>query len=165
MTAHKLIALLVGFLAPAVAQAAAAQSQPTTAQASPVELVGDVRHDRIVIVDGQQKHELVEPKTVVPGDKLIFTTRYRNVGSAPVTNFVVTNTLPSAVSVTAESAAGLTVSVDGGKSWGTLASLTLADGKGGRRAASPGDVTHVRWIIPAIQPGANGALTYQAIVR
>lgn len=165
MNAHKLLAFLATLLTPAIAQAAAAQAQPATAPASPIELVGDVRHDRVTVVDGQQKHELVEPRTVVPGDKLIFTTRYRNVGKAPVTNFVVTNPLPSAVAMTSDSAASLTVSVDGGKSWGPIAGLTVADGKGGRRAAQASDVTHIRWVIPTIQPGANGALTYQAIVR
>jgi hypothetical protein len=101
----------------------------------------------------------------VPGDKLVFTTRYRNSGTQPVNDFVVTNPLPGAVMLAGEEADQHTVSVDGGKTWGKLATLTVDDGKGGKRAATAADVTHLRWVLPLLQPGANGALTYHAIVR
>jgi uncharacterized repeat protein (TIGR01451 family) len=163
MISRKLLAFAALVAVPAVAYAAPAA--PAATPASPVELVGDVKLDKVTVVNGQTRHELVAPTTVLPGDHLIFTTRYRNTGRIPVTNFVVTNPLPSAVAATAESAAALTVSVDGGKTWGALATQSVGDGKGGRRRAQAGDVTHIRWIIPAIQPGASGALTYHATVR
>lgn len=66
--------------------------------ASPVSLAGDVKAVKIVTAaDGSERTELVEPGTIVPGDRLIFGTDYANNGSAAVTNFNVTNPLPSAV--------------------------------------------------------------------
>lgn len=133
--------------------------------ASPMQLVGDVKVDKQVIENGQTKHVLVAPDVVVPGDRLIFSTRYRNTGAEPVKDFVVTNPLPAGVMLADSGAAVQTVSVDGGKSWGKLPTLTVADSQGAKRPARPGDVTHVRWTLPLIAPGASGTLTYNAIVR
>ena len=83
----------------------------------------------------------------------------------PATNFTVTNPVPAAVIVTAESAAALVVSVDGGKAWGRLSALSVANGKGGRRPAQAADVTHVRWTIASIPPGGSGRVEYHALVR
>ncbi|MBO9623857.1 MAG: hypothetical protein J7500_14205 [Sphingomonas sp.] len=130
----------------------------------PVVLEGGVKLEKSVVENGVAKPVLVEPKVVVPGDRLLFTTRYANKGTQGVSNFVVTNPLPAAVRLAPEGAAGLQVSVDGGKSWGTLASLTVAEGTG-RRPARADDVTHVRWTIPAIAPGGTGTVEYHAIVR
>lgn len=157
------IAAIVSFLA---AAPVAAQPAPApAAAASPVELVGSVQLVKITEVNGQKQQELVEPKVVVPGDRLVFTTRYRNAGTQPVNDFVVTNPLPGAVMLADEDADQHTVSVDGGKTWGKLAALTVADGQGGKRPATAADVTHLRWVLALLQPGASGALTYHAIVR
>lgn len=147
-------------LLPALFAATAAGAQP-----APVKLDGAVELEKTVIENGRSKTVLAEPKVVLPGDRLLFTTRYRNDGTAALQNFIVTNPVPSGVAVADASAAALEVSVDAGKAWGRLAVLTVADGKGGRRAATAGDVTHVRWMIPAIAPGASGAVQYHAVVR
>lgn len=139
---------------------AAAQSTP-----SPVTLKGDVMLEKTVTENGVSKIELSEPKVVIPGDRLLFTTRYRNEGAQAVTNFVVTNPLPSAVALTADGAQGTEVSVDGGKSWGQLGGLKVAGTPGAERAATTADVTHIRWTIPAIAPGASGEVQYHGIVR
>jgi len=135
------------------------------APASPVSLVGGVKLEKTVTENGAQKTVLSEPKVVVPGDRLLFSTDYRNDGAVPVTNFVVTNPLPSAVTLAPEAAASTEVSVDGGKTWGKLADAKVSDGKGGLRAATTADVTHVRWTIAAIAAGGSGTVGYHAIVR
>ena len=119
--------------------------------------------DRTVTENGTTRHVLVRPDKVVPGEHLVFTTSYRNSGTRPIQNFVITNPLPPAV-VLADAGDG-SVSVDGGAHWGTLAALTVADGKGGRRPAAPEDVTHLRWIIAQIAPGSAGTVEYHATVR
>ena len=134
-------------------------------QPSPVALKGIVQLEKTVTVDGKSKVELVEPKVVVPGDRLLFSTTYRNEGAAAVTDFVVTNPVPGAVTVSADAASAVQVSVDGGKTWGLLAALKVSDGKGGVRAALAEDATHLRWTIPSIAPGASGTVEYHAIVR
>jgi uncharacterized repeat protein (TIGR01451 family) len=150
-------AAMVAMAGPALA---AAQSTP-----SPVTLKGDVMLEKTVTENGVSKVQLVEPKVVIPGDHLLFTTRYHNDGAQAVTNFVVTNPLPSAVALASDSASGTEVSVDGGKTWGQLGSLKVAGTEGTPRAATAADVTHVRWTIPSIAPGASGEVQYHGIVR
>lgn len=135
------------------------------AQSAPVELLGDVKVDRVVIENGTEKHILTEPGVVVPGDALLFTTQYRNAGTVAIRNFVVTNPLPEAVSLSADGADKLTVSVNGGKTFGKLAALRVAGADGKARPAQAGDVTHIRWILPVLAPGGSGALSYHATVR
>ena len=62
---------------------------PAAAQERPVKLESDVHLLRPANEGGEA--QLVEPQGVVPGDTLVFTTRYRNEGSKPVTNFVIVN--------------------------------------------------------------------------
>lgn len=150
-------AAMIAMAGPALA---AAQSAP-----SPVTLKGDVMLEKTVTENGVSKVELAEPKVVIPGDRLLFTTRYRNEGAQAVTNFVVTNPLPSAVALSGADAPGTEVSVDGGKTWGQLGALTIAGSEGTARAATAADVTHIRWTIPAIAPGASGEVQYHGIVR
>jgi uncharacterized repeat protein (TIGR01451 family) len=135
------------------------------AQTNAVKLAGEVKLEKVVVVDGAEKVTLVEPAVVLPGDRLLFSTRYENSGAQNAENVVVTNPLPGAVALANDSAAGLSVSVDGGRSFSQLASLTVADGKGGMRPAQAADVTHVRWVLATVAPGAQGTLTYHAIVR
>lgn len=150
-------AIMVAMAGPALA---AAQSTP-----SPVSLKGDVMLEKTVTENGASKVQLVEPKVVIPGDHLLFTTRYHNDGAQPVTNFVVTNPLPSAVALASDGAQGTEVSVDGGKTWGQLGALKVTSAEGAPRAATAADVTHVRWTIPTIAPGASGEVQYHGIVR
>ncbi len=155
--------LLVAFAAAAVAAFTGSAAQAQAAQ--PIQLVGDVKLDKVTVVNGKETHALVEPKVVVPGDHLVFSTKYRNAGTAKVDNFVVTNPIPAGIQLAADGADKLDVSVDGGKSWGKLATLKLTDAKGVQRAAQAADVTHVRWVVPSVAPGASGVVTYNAIVR
>ena len=150
----------------ALALAFAPATLSAAAPASPVTLRGEVKLEKTVIDNGVARTTLVAPDVVVPGDKLLFSTAYNNAGVAPAVNFVVTNALPSGVALAPDAAAANhEVSVDGGKSWGKLAALKVADGQGGMRAALSSDATHVRWTLPVIAPGASGTLKYHAIVR
>lgn len=159
MKQNLIASLAAAFLMTFAAPAAFAQD------AAPVELKGEVKLDKVVVENGKERHVLTEPKVVVPGDRLVFGTTYRNVSGKPVKDFVVTNPLPAGVMLAPEGAEAQTVSVDGGKTWGRLVALTVADGNGGRRSASAADVTHLRWTLAEIAPGASGSLTYDAIVR
>ena len=152
-------------LAAFTALPAAATQAVAEPAAGPVSLSGDVKVDRTVTENGQPRHVLVQPDKVVPGERLVFTTSYRNSGTRPIQNFVVTNPLPPAVALAETGSGDYLVSVDGGAHWGPLASLTVADGKGGSRPATGADVTHLRWTIPQIAPGASGTVEYHATVR
>ena len=140
---------------------------PATAFAAPgaVVLKGDVKVETTVVEKGVEKTVLATPKVVVPGNRLVFSTSYRNESATPVQNFVVTNPVPEGIAVAAPDAASLTVSVDGGKIWGKLAALAVKDAKGVARPAQATDVTHVRWTLATIAPGAAGAVAYHAVVK
>ncbi|WP_232725743.1 hypothetical protein [Qipengyuania seohaensis] len=146
-----------------------AQEDTLTEAPSPtgsVKLSGDVMAVKVIADDtGAERTELVKPDLIVPGDRLVFGTDYANEGSEAVSDFVVTNPLPSAVRLASDADAGLTVSVDDGTSWGTLSSLSVTEDDGSVRSATHADVTHVRWTIASIAPGASGRLEYPAIIR
>lgn len=136
---------------------------PVLAQ-STVALKGDVKVVRQVVADnGQTVEQLEDPNQVLPGDKLVFTTRYTNGSDKPVDDFVVTNPLPAPVKLAKVDS--FEVSVDGGKTFGALPALKAAGADGKPRAAELGDVTHVRWRVASIAPGASGEVKYFAEVR
>lgn len=155
-----MVAALMIFGAAAMPLAAQAQDQ------SPVTLKGEVMAVEISVdSDGNETTKLVEPGVIVPGDRLMFGTEYANNGAEPADNFVITNAVPAAVRVAPDAPADLVVSVDGGKSWGTLESLAVTNEDGTERAAKHDDVTHVRWTLTSIAPGADGRVEYPAVIR
>ncbi len=151
------------------AAALAVPAAPLAAQqtASPISFTADVKAEKTVTgPDGKTRIELVDPDMIVPGDRLVFGTDYTHAGAEPVTNFSITNPLPEAVRLAPDADPALEVSVDGGKTWGKLAALTVTDADAATtRAAAHADVTHVRWVLPTIAPGEKGRLTYPAIIR
>lgn len=121
---------------------------------------------QVTAADGKQKIVREDPKLVTPGEKLLFILDYKNEGAAPADKFVVTNPIPSSVTFVASDAAGADYSVDGGKSWGSLASLKVKAADGSLRPANASDVTHVRWVFAkAIPVGGTGSLSFRGVVR
>jgi uncharacterized repeat protein (TIGR01451 family) len=115
---------------------------------------------------GKTKVVLEAPKIVVPGDRLVFMLHYVNKSNATTSNFIVTNPLPEAVQYQGAPAEWAQVSVDGGKSWGQLATLRMRERDGSIRFARAEDVTHVRWAVKDKVPvGARGTLSFRGIVR
>lgn len=146
--------------------ALAALLSPAMAHANDVALTSAVFVEKTVLTDGQQKIVLEEPSLVVPGDKLVFVLNYRNKGATPATDFVVTNPMPGAVAFQSSPDQAAVVSIDGGRSWGTLSSLKVKESDGTVRGARPEDVTHVRWTFAkAIPAGQGGKLSFRGVVR
>jgi hypothetical protein len=136
------------------------------AQDQAIALEGDVKAVKTVTdAAGNTDTQLVKPDLIVPGDRLVFITSYRHTGAEKADNFVVTNPLPKAVRLASDADPDLTVSVDGGESWGKLADLTVAAEDGTPRAAEHSDVTHIRWTLAVVNPGDAGELQYPAIIR
>lgn len=160
MTKFNLIALL------AAAALALPLSSLAAQPANPVSLSGDVKAVKVITdAEGTERTELTAPTTIVPGDRLIFGTDYANDGNEPVSNFTVTNPLPAAVRLAPDADPALDLSVDGGATWGKLGALKVTNPDGTTRPANHADVTHVRWVLESIAPGAKGRLTYPAIIR
>jgi uncharacterized repeat protein (TIGR01451 family) len=116
--------------------------------------------------DGKPRLVREAPKLVVPGEKLLFILNYKNEGMAPADKFVVTNPIPASVAFVASDTLGAEYSVDGGKAWGSLASLTVKTADGSLRTATGSDVTHIRWVFAKPIPvGSSGTLSFQGAVR
>ena len=131
----KCCAIIAAFAVPGIAVAA-----------NNVTLSSDVFVERkIEKSDGKTAIVLEQPKTVLPGDNLVFVVKYKNVGNAPATDFSVTNPLPEAVTFNGTSDGNEIVSVDGGKNWGPLSALTFKRKNGEVRPALLSDVTHIKW--------------------
>lgn len=170
-----LYAIALGFsmvivTATAVYSSAYAQS----AAANQVSLSSEVFIERTEIAeDGTEKTVLKTPADVVviPGDKLKFILSYNNSTGEAVNQFKATNPIPSAVVFTDVREDWAQLSVDNGKNWGKLETLTVevvdeTNGTTVTRAASNADVTHVRWVFDvAMANGASGKLSYRGIVR
>jgi uncharacterized repeat protein (TIGR01451 family) len=152
----RLIIALFLILSPALAHAADA-----------VALDSSVFVERLVTAaGGKSRTVLEEPKIVTPGDRLVFVLQYRNTGSQPAKDFIVTNPMPGPVAYQGTNDAFAQVSVDGGRSFGALAALKVKDMDGQMRAARAEDVTHVRWALrDPIAAGGQGKLSFRGIVR
>lgn len=138
-------------------------SAPAQAAGS-LALKSDVFVERTEVADGNPRVVLAKPDAVVPGDRLVFVLQYRNVSRAAASGMVVSNPMPQAVAY--QDAEGGEVSVDGGKSWGTLSALRIRTVAGAWRTARPDDVTHVRWQLAGNVPaGAGGKLRFRGTVR
>jgi uncharacterized repeat protein (TIGR01451 family) len=107
-----------------------------------------------------------ETKRVTPGDRLIFELSYRNGGAEPATGFVITDPIPAAIAFAGDETAGAIFSVDGGRTWGPLAALRVAQPNGGSRPAGLSDVTHIRWVFTRpIPAGAAGSVSFRGVVK
>lgn len=150
-----------------LAMALSAVAAPAAAQpARHVQLEGYVKRETLVIDErGERRIALVDPVTVVPGDRLVMGTRYSNAGDSVIENVVVSNPVPAPVRVAEVADPAQTVSVDGGKTFGPFADRTVRAPDGTNRPATPEDITHFRWTIPAVAPGASGAVEFRVTVR
>jgi uncharacterized repeat protein (TIGR01451 family) len=123
--------------------------------------------------DGKERTVAKQPKDVivVPGDRVVFTLKYINNGAEPAQGFRATNPMPGPVQFVSVLENWAEVSVDGGVSWGKLDQLKVSkdkpDGSGKElRAASPEDVTHVRWVFAdPIAPGAKGSVSFRGLIK
>ena len=93
------------------------------------------------------------------GDRVVTVLTWYRMGGDGA--FVITNPLPRAIAYEASARDEQEVSADGGRTWGRLGTLRIAD-----RIATPQDVTHVRWRVPpAIASRGKGQIAYSGIVR
>ncbi len=148
----------------AFSTAVAAALLPTAAFAQgAVTLSGEVKVVKMEMSTSGNQEVLVEPTSVLPGDRLVFTTRFTNNTSATVDNFVISNPLPKAIILT--ETGNFDMSIDGGNTFAGLDMLMITEPDGTERPAELSDVTDIRWTIASIAPGGSGQVKYWAAVR
>ncbi len=134
--------------------AALTAPQPAMAQAA-------VAIDSAVYVERTlpEGRRLEPASTLSRGDRVVYVVTWQR--TTGLGGFFVTNPLPRTVSYQESASGEEEVSVDGGRTWGKLGELRL-----GARYATPEDVTHVRWRVPASEAArGRGRIAYSAIVR
>lgn len=126
----------------------------------------------VVVKDekGNVTKKLEPLDSAAPGQEVVYVLTYRNTGKEPASNVVLNNPVAREMAYVAGSAKGnnslAVVSVDGGKQFGLLETLTIKNADGTLRPATGSDVTNIRWTVTAaVKSGAEGSVTYRAVVR
>jgi uncharacterized repeat protein (TIGR01451 family) len=147
--------------------AALAQAKPVAVAAPAVTLKSETFVARATTdASGKKKNELFPALRVLPGDPLVFMVSYQNTGKQAATKFVINNPVPNGVDFTGVEQNWATLSVDGGKTYGALASLKVKKADGTMRGALPSDVTHIRWLFATpIAAGGQGRVMFYAVVK
>ena len=120
--------------------------------------------------DGQKVVKRIPAAKVVPGNEVIYTNIYTNVGTEAAARVVITNPIPEHMQYQPSSAMGtetaITFSVDGGHTYDSPGRLMIKEADGSRRPARPSEYTHIRWARQKpLDPGANGQVSFRAILE
>jgi uncharacterized repeat protein (TIGR01451 family) len=107
---------------------------------------------------------------VVPGDTVIFTTSYTNLGDKPATDIVINNPVPENMLYIDGSAEGINTriefSVDNGGAFAAANKLKIKNANGKEQLATAADYTQIRWIRnSALEKGATGTVSFRAKVK
>lgn len=153
----------------ALALAALSATMPLGATAAAQVTAEQTVMREVVEVDatGREVVRLEAADQVTPGEKIAYLLRYRNEGANAAEALSLVMPVPAEVALVGGSAAGegeMAYSVDGGQAWGALGALTVEE-DGGRRAATPADVTHIRWLVASLPQGGKGEVSYRAVLR
>ena len=136
-----------------------------------IELKNIVEKEEIYVDDsGQSLKRRVSADTAIPGDELIYTIEFRNVGEEPAEAISILNPIPEHVLYRPGSAIGdnasVVFSVDGGQTFSPSEELEVVDATGMKRPASYEDYTHVKWNLQGeLPPGGGGAVEFRVVLK
>lgn len=99
--------------------------------------------------EGKKEIVRVPAGKVIPGDEVIYTNHYTNVGQEALENVAITNPIPQHMLYRKNSAVGegatVTYSIDGGKTYDVPKNLKKVGADGKEYQAGPSDYTHIQW--------------------
>ena len=118
---------------------------------------------------GEAETILVPAETVVPGENVVYTITFTNIGDDPAGNVVITNPIAESLTYIDGSAFGpgtdIQFSVDGGQTFASREALTVNE-DGIVRAAGADDFTHIRWVMQEeLAAGAQGVARFSAVLE
>jgi uncharacterized repeat protein (TIGR01451 family) len=128
-----------------------------------------VQKEEISVNDaGETETRLVGAEIVVPGERVVYTITFRNVGEEPADNVIITNPIDDSLTYVDGSAFGpgmdIRFSVDGGVVFASADDLAVTK-DGVERPAVAEDFTHVRWVMRSeLAVGAQGTARFTAIL-
>ena len=109
--------------------------------------------------------------SVVPGDIVLYTISYHNLGEMPADTVVINNPIPAQMnyqdgSADSSSSAIIKFSVDGGKTFASPSQLTVTKADDTSRPAMASDYTHVQWqLLDTVPSQQQGTVTYKAKLK
>ncbi|MDH3374292.1 MAG: hypothetical protein OEM85_13065 [Gammaproteobacteria bacterium] len=126
--------------------------------------------ESVTDAEGIEQTRLVEAARVLPGEEVLFSVTYTNVGDQAAEDVTITNPVPDHMSYVDNSATGdntsVTFSVDGGETFGAAQDLLVTDALGAERPALAKDYTHIRWVVDSdVSAGASGTVRFTAVVE
>ncbi|MGI9270324.1 MAG: DUF7619 domain-containing protein, partial [Woeseiaceae bacterium] len=118
---------------------------------------------------GESETRLIAANTVVPGETVIYTITFQNIGDEAATNVVITNPISETLTYVEGSAFGpgsdIRFSTDGGQNFAAANELTVDEG-GESRPAGPDDFTHIQWVMQnELAVGAQGTARFTAVLK
>ncbi len=128
-----------------------------------------VKKQEVIVNDaGETETRLVAADVVVPGDRVVYTITFRNVGDEPADGVIITNPIDDSLTYVDGSAFGpgmdIQFSVDGGVVFAPADDLTVTE-DGIERPAVAADFTHVRWVMQnELAVGAQGIARFTAVL-
>ncbi len=119
---------------------------------------------------GEVEVNHIAPNIVIPGDVIVYSVNYQNVGDDIADSTYITNAIPEHMTYMEESASGegtdIAFSVDGGRRFGKPTQLTVLNKEGEAVPATMGDYTHIRWVFTgSLAPGDSGQVLYRARIN
>jgi uncharacterized repeat protein (TIGR01451 family) len=137
---------------------------------SPVRFA-NIAQKQVVIVDaeGNETVELTDVGIMVPGDTVVYTSTFTNIGSQDVSGIVVNNPLPKNTKYVRFTAKGantvVSFSIDGGQNYAAPADLTITEASGVTRAAKPEEYTDIRWVYQgSLAADAASSVNFKVII-
>lgn len=119
---------------------------------------------------GEATTELSAVDTAVPGDEVVYTVTFTNVGVEPAENIRITNPIPEQMRYVSGTAFGpgsdIEYSADGGQTFAQAPLLRVMDETGNERPAEADDFTHIRWALNApLAVGEGSFARFRAVIR
>lgn len=120
--------------------------------------------------DGNTIYDYIEPKTALPGDVMLYTISFENIGSDPAEGIVINDPIPNNSKYRMDSAVGkntaITFSIDGGKNFGNPDDLVVKDKNGKEWKAKPESYTHIRWVYnKSLMPGEKSEVSFKTQIK
>jgi uncharacterized repeat protein (TIGR01451 family) len=142
-------------------------SASVSAKQSAIEITSEV-NELIHVMDdqGKKQQKIIAAAEVTPGDRILYTTSFKNNGAEASDNIIITNPIPVHTRYLDGSAKGehcvITFSIDGGRVWGDAKTLKVRQKDGQFRAATAADYTHIRWKYNrALQPAEKKSNSFE----
>ena len=148
---------------------------PAHAQEGKGALVLESFNEVEMVVENEKGEKVVKrvdaaKARILPGDEILYSVRFRNTGTEPATDIVITNPVPEHMILKPVTIHGegteVTLSIDSGKNFGRQDELFVVEEDGTKRPPKPEEYTHVRWTFSKeIMPEEQGSVGFSAIVE